>query len=153
MKFRLLILISGILTLFGCGLAAQVEETDALMESFYAERADGQNVDRYYAKMFWDATSQQEWKNIISLVKKAHGTLNSHEQVNWNIKSTSHTNQLSGTFVSYVYNAHHEVGVVTEYLTLFREDDDDEFKILSHRFDSQEIKELVNKGIQQVATE
>ena len=153
MKIKLITLIMSTFVLFGCGMAAQMEETDALIESFYAERIKEQNVEYYYAQMFWDATSEQEWENINKLVAKAHGQLKSHDQVTWNLKSISHTNQLSGTFVSYVYNAHYDIGTVVEHLTLFREDDEDEFKIISHRFDSAKIKELVNQGIQQIATE
>lgn len=141
------------LMMFGCGLAGQIEESDALMESFYTQRANGENVDAYYSALFWQATKKHEWKNLKSVIEKAHGDITSYEQVTWQIKSSVHTNELSGTFVYYRYITHHDIGNVTEYLALFREDDSQEFKIISHRFDSQEIEKLVNKSIQKIATE
>jgi hypothetical protein len=108
--------------------------------------------DHYYSDWFWKNTDEKNWSDIKNLVDKAMGNLTSYSLVSWNVQSKIHTANLSGTFVVLVYATTYDKGNGTETLTIHKPLRGDTFSILGHHFNSQQIQQLINKGIKKVAT-
>ena len=101
--------------------------------------------------VFWKATDRKKWSDINRLVVKAMGDLQSYSLTSWKVQSTVNTSQISGTIVVLVYDTHYEKGEGTETLTIHKPLAGGKFAILGHHFDSETIRQLIEKGIEQAA--
>lgn len=143
------------LMLVACGMVQGKGEAEKIAEALLEERINsGQFAsDQFYSDLFWANTNEKNWSDIKNLVEKAMGNLTSYSLVSWNVQSKVHTGDFSGTFVVLVYATTYEKGNGTETLTIHKPSSGDEFLILGHHFNSQQIQQLINQGIEQVASE
>jgi hypothetical protein len=79
------------------------------------------------------------------------GDLQSYSLSSWKVQTKVHTNQISGTFVVLVYETVYEKGNGTETLTIHKPGLGYKFAILGDHFNSEKIKELIEKGIERAA--
>ncbi len=136
----------------GCGMSEDIKEAESVMNRIFRERirTNDQGPVRYYSHYFLEATGEKEWDNMKRLVTKAHGALLSYEQQTWELKTQAHTSELSGTFVAYTYLTTFENGQAKETITLFKNSDNPEFRILGHRINSENIQQLLNNNIEKI---
>ncbi len=144
-----------VLVLIGCGFVQGKGEAEKVAELLFEERiSTGQfDSEQYYSELFWKNTDEKQWSDVKNLVEKAMGDLKSYSLISWNVQSKVHTNEISGTIVVLVYETTYEKGVGTETLTIHKSLMGDQFAIVGHHFNSQQIQQLINKGIEQVASE
>ncbi len=142
------------LMLVACGMVKGKGEAEKIAAALFEERINsGQFAsDQFYSDLFWENTDEKNWSDIKNLVEKAMGSLTSYSLISWNVQSKVHTGDFSGTFVVLVYATTYEKGNGTETLTIHKPLSGDEFLILGHHFNSQQIQELINQGIEQVAS-
>ena len=147
---------SVMMMLVACGFVKGKGEAEKIAESLFEERiGKGQfdsDLDRYYSELFWKNVDDKKWSDIKKLVKTAMGDLKSYVLITWNVQSKVDTNEISGTIVVLVYETTYENGLGTETLTIHKSLTGDTFAILGHHFNSEQIQELINKGIEQVAS-
>jgi hypothetical protein len=122
----------------GCGMVTGKGEAQKVAESFLNERIQngGTGQDSYYSDLFWKNTDPAKWENIKKLVAKANGNLIGFKLQNWQVKSQTKLNDLSGTFVVLVYETEYQKAKGTETLTMFKRLKDDKFLIMGLNFNS-----------------
>jgi hypothetical protein len=157
MKRNILFLMLGtiVIILFGCSMIKGKGEAEKVAESFLQDRIrdGGLGKVQYYSDKFWEFTDENQWSNIKGLVKKAMGDLQSYSLNTWNTQTKINTNELSGTFVTLVYDTVYEKGKGQEMLYFYKGIWRKEFRILGHQINSPKIQELIDKGIEQVVAE
>jgi hypothetical protein len=143
------------LSLISCGVVKGKGEAEKVAESLFQNRIQNgwSGSDRYYSDLFWQKTSEKKWSNIQNLVTKAMGELKSFSLTNWNVQSKVHSNEISGTIVTLVYETVYDEGKGTETLIIHKPVMGKEFSILGHNINSELIQELIEKGIEQAASE
>lgn len=141
-------------SLFSCSMVEGKGEAEKVAESLFNERMqNGWNgTKKYYSSLFWKSTTEENWTNIQNLVSKAMGKPKSYSLNTWNIQSKVNTNEVSGTFVTLVYDIEYEKGKGTETLLIHKPLTEDIYSILGHNFNSELIQQLINKGIEQAAS-
>ncbi len=142
------------LSLFSCGLVQGKGEAEKVAESLFQERiSDGWlGSDRYYSDLFWKNTDEKKWSNIKNLVEKAMGDLESYSLTTWNVQSKVNTNAISGTIVVLEYETVYKKGIGTETLTIHKPLMGNEFSILGHNFNSKQIQQVIDNGIEHVVS-
>ena len=147
----LLILFAGFIN--GCNPGVGFDQANSVAEHFFKDRFEngGAGSDEFYSKVFWDNTDTSQWRNIKKLVELSLGKLQSYTLVSWNLQDRLPTSQLSGTFAVLVFETEYEKGSGREKLTLLQRSGWDEFEIVGHQFDSQQINEMVLRGIDKAA--
>lgn len=147
-------IVLGLLPLFACSVVEGKKKAQEVAESMFEERIvyGDFGLDAYYSELFWQNADEKKWNNIINLVNKAMGNLQSYSLESWHVQSKVHTNQISGTIVVLVYKTVYEKGTGTETLTVFKPLIGDEFSILGHNFNSKRIQRLIDKGIEQATS-
>ena len=151
-----LIAISFVGALWGCGFISGKEDAEKVAESFMEDRiANGGfwGHDTYYGDIFWQHANENDLQRIQQMVDIALGDLNNYSLLTSNTQSKFHTNELSGTFVTLVYNTEYEKGNGQETLSMHKGLKDKDFRIMGQHVDSPKIQELIYRGIEQVAGE
>jgi len=151
-----LIIILGVsVSLYSCGVVEGKGEAEKLAESMFQNRTNNgwNGSDQYYPALFWEKTDTAKWSNIQNLVTEAHGELQSFSLNTWRIKSGVSTNQLSGTLVTLVYENTYDQGRVSEALLLYKPLAGTKYSIIGHNFNSTQIQDLIEKGIEQAVSE
>ena len=130
------------------------EEAEAVAESLFELRINFQDVDtdHFYSKKFWEITTKEKWDDLLRLVYKALGRLESYSLQSWNVQSKVQTGGMSGTIVRLVYDTTYEKGKGSETLVIHKPLRGDTFAIVGHHYHSDKIQELIDKGIEQVAS-
>ena len=149
-----LIAISFVGSFLGCSLISGKEDAETVAESFMEDRiAHGgfAGHDTYYGDIFWQHANEEDWQRVQQMVDIALGDLNSYSLLTSNTQSKFHTNELSGTFVTLVYNTEYEKGNGLETLTMYKALKDKDFRIIGQHVNSPKIQELIYKGIEQVS--
>jgi hypothetical protein len=149
-----LIAISFVGSFLGCSLISGKEDAETVAESFMEDRiAHGgfAGHDTYYGDIFWQHAKEEDWQRVQQMVDIALGDLNSYSLLTSNTQSKFHTNELSGTFVTLVYNTEYEKGNGLETLTMYKGLKDNDFRIIGQHVNSPKIQELIYKGIEQVS--
>ncbi|MGD8687210.1 MAG: hypothetical protein PVH15_10595 [Syntrophobacterales bacterium] len=149
-----LIAISFVGSFLGCSLISGKEDAETVAESFMEDRiAHGgfAGHDTYYGDIFWQHAKEEDWQRVQQMVDIALGDLNSYSLLTSNTQSKFHTNELSGTFVTLVYNTEYEKGNGLETLTMYKGLKDKDFRIIGQHVNSPKIQELIYKGIEQVS--
>jgi hypothetical protein len=143
-----------LISLSSCGVVQGKGEAENIAESLFQERIfnGGFGPKEYYSDLFWKNSDEKKWSSVKNLVNRAMGNLLTYSLSSWKVQSKVHTNQVSGTFVVLVYETVYEKGNGTETLTIHKPVSGGEFAILGHHFNSEKIKELINKGIEQPAS-
>ena len=143
-----------LISLLSCGVVQGKGDAEKVAESLFQDRIFNGvfGPKEYYSDLFWKNTDENKWSSITNLVNKAMGNLLTYSLSSWKVQSKVHTNQVSGTFVVLVYETVYEKGNGTETLTIHKPVSGGEFTILGHHFNSEKIKELINKGIEQAAS-
>jgi hypothetical protein len=143
------------LSLFACGFAKGKGEAEKVAQSLFNERIrngwSGSN--EFYSDLFWKSTNEKKWSNIQNLVTKAMGELKSYSLTTWKVQSKVHTSEISGTIVVLVYETIYEKGKATETLTVHKPMMGEKYSILGHNINSELIQQLIDKGIEQAASE
>ena len=136
-----------------CSYFSGFDSARKVADKFFEDRFENGGVgrDEYYSKVFWDNTDAARWQNIKKLVDLSLGELQSYSLVSWNLQDKLPTDQLSGTFAILVFETEYEKGSGLEKLTLLKQGGWSEFEIVGHQIDSEQINEMVLKGIQKVA--
>ena len=139
---------------FGCGVIKGKGEAEEVAESLFQERIHSGwfGADRYYSDLFWEHTDEKKWADIKNLVKKVMGDLKSYSLTSWNVQSKVNANSISGTIVVLEYQTVYKNGVGTETLTIHKPLTGDKFSILGHNFNSKQIQQVIDNGIQQLAS-
>ena len=147
----LIILIAGLIG--GCNYVGELDNACKAADRFFEDRFEngGAGSDRFYSKVFWDNTDAAEWRNIKKLMDLSLGELQSYALVSSNLQDQLPTSQLSGTFAVLVFETEYEKGSGREKLTLLKRGGGAEFEIVGHQIDSQQINEMVLKGIEKAA--
>ena len=149
-----LIAISFVVSCLGCSSISGKEDAETVAESFMEDRiAHGgfAGHDTYYGDIFWQHANEEDWQRVQQMVDIALGDLNSYSLLTSNTQSKFHTNELSGTFVTLVYNTEYEKGNGLETLTMYKALKDKDFRIIGQHVNSPKIQELIYKGIEQVS--
>lgn len=143
-----------LISLLSCGVVQGKGDAEKVAESLFQDRIFNGvfGPKEYYSDLFWKNTDEKKWSSITNLVNKAMGNLLTYSLSSWKVQSKVHTNQVSGTFVVLVYETVYEKGNGTETLTIHKPVSGGEFAILGHHFNSEKIKDLINKGIEQAAS-
>jgi hypothetical protein len=136
-----------------CSYINGFDSARKVADRFFEDRFENGGVgrDEYYSKVFWDNTDAARWQNIKKLVKLSLVELQSYSLVSWNLQDKLPTGQLSGTFVVLVFETVYEKGSGLEKLTLLKQSGFAEFEIVGHQIDSEQINEMVLKGIEKAA--
>ena len=140
----------------GCGFSESLNESDVVMDNFFKDRIENKHSgsERFYAESFLEKVDKKEWARIKTLVEKANGTLLSYEKTSWNINKRSNTNpDESGTFIAYTYKTTYDNGAGTETITVLKNQNNPNFRIISHNFNSEMIQDVINQGIDQITKE
>jgi len=147
----LIILLAGLIG--GCNYVSELDNACKAADRFFEDRFEngGAGSDGFYSKVFWDNTDAAAWRNIKKLVDLSLGELRSYTLVSWNVQDQLPTSQLSGTFAVLVFETEYEKGSGREKLTLLKRGGWAEFEIVGHQIDSQQINEMVLKGIEKAA--
>jgi hypothetical protein len=152
-KLLLLALFSLPLFLSGCGFVKGKDEAEKVAAAFFEERIaqGGFGGDRFYSKEFWEYTEEEKRDDIKAIAADAHGRLRTYALNSWNVQSKYYAVQLSGTFVTLLYDTSYEKGSAQEKLTLFRPVGSEEYKLLGLNIASDDIQALIRKGIENAA--
>ena len=136
-----------------CSYINGFDSARQVADRFFEDRFENGGVgrDEYYSKVFWDNTDHARWQNIKKLVNLSLGELQSYSLLSWNLQDQLPTSQLTGTFAVLVFETEYEKGSGLEKITLLRQDGWDKFEIVGHQIDSEQINEMILKGIQVVA--
>jgi hypothetical protein len=136
-----------------CSNFSGFDSARKVADKFFEDRFENGGVgrDEYYSQVFWENTDAARWQNIKKLVDLSLGQLQSYSLVSWNLQDKLPTGQLSGTFAVLVFETEYEKGSGLEKLTLLKQSGWSEFEIVGHQIDSEQINEMVLKGIQKVA--
>ena len=136
-----------------CSYVSGFDGARKVADNFFEERFKNGGVggDEYYSKIFWDNTDADRWRNIKKLVNLSLGDIQSYSLVSWNLQDKIPDSRISGTFAVFVYETRYEKGTGHEQLTLLRQGGWSEFEIVGHQIDSEQINEMVLKGIERVA--
>ena len=136
-----------------CSYVSGFDGARKVADNFFKERFKNGGVggDEYYSKIFWDNTDADRWRNIKKLVNLSLGDIQSYSLVSWNLQDKIPDSRISGTFAVFVYETRYEKGTGHEQLTLLRQGGWSEFEIVGHQIDSEQINEMVLKGIERVA--
>ena len=136
-----------LIVLSGCGMNQDIKEADLFMEKFFNDRIKTGDAgpSHYYSRFFKEVTSDEQWQGIKDLVINAHGKLRSFEQLTWKIETKTHISNLSGTFVFYTYNTVFENDSAVETIALFKNEENPKFRIISHRYNSDNIQKLLDE--------
>ena len=144
-----------LLTGFGtaCSFVSGFDRARQVADRFFEDRLKNGGVgrDEFYSRVFWENTDAARWQNIRKLVNLSLGEIQSHSLVSWNLQDKLPTSRLSGTFAVLVFETEYEKGSGLEKLTLLKQGGWSEFEIVGHQIDSEQINEMVLKGIQRVA--
>lgn len=141
-------------SLFSCSIVEGKGEAEKVAESLFNERIqNGWNgTKKYYSSLFWKSTTEEKWANIQNLVLKAMGKPKNYSLNTWHIQSKVNTNEVSGTFVTLIYDIEYENGKGTEILVIHKPLTANNFSIIGHNFNSELIQQLIDKGIEQAAS-
>lgn len=141
------------LSLVGCGFSESIKDAEVILDKFFNQRIKEGSTgpEEYYSKYFFEATTQEEWRDIQALVNKANGQVKSYEQQSWRVHSRVISTELAGTFATFVYKVQYEKCEGFETIVLFKNDDNPDYKIFNHNYNSENIQKLINKGIKQAA--
>ncbi len=147
------ILLAGLIG--GCNYLSGFDNARQVADSFFEDRFKNGGVgsDQFYSKIFWDNTDGASWQNVKKLVGLSLGELQSYTLVSWNLQDKLPTSPLSGTFAVLVFATEYEKGTGHETLTMLRRSGWAEFEIVGHQIDSQQINEMVLKGIEKAAAQ
>lgn len=146
-----------ILLLLGLGTACSYvsgfDSARQVADRFFEDRFKNGGVgrDEFYSRVFWENTDAARWQNIRKLVNLSLGELQSYSLVSWDLQDKLPTSRLSGTFAVLVFETEYEKGAGLEKLTLLKQGGGAEFEIVGHQIDSEQINEMVLKGIAVVA--
>ena len=142
------------LLLISCGVIKGKGEAQKIAESLFQERINSGwfDSDRYYSDLFWENTDENKWSNIKHIVSQALGDLESYSLTSWNVQSKVNTNSISGTIVVLEYQTVYKNGIGTETLTIHKPLMGNKFSILGHNFNSNKIQQVIDNGIQQLAS-
>jgi len=137
----------------GCGYVNEFDGARQVADRFFEDRFENGGVgrDEFYSRVFWENTDITRWQNIKRLVNLSLGDLQSYSLVSWNLQDQLPTSQLSGTFAVLVFETEYEKGSGLEKITLRRQGGWDKFEIVGHQIDSEQINEMILKGIQKAA--
>jgi hypothetical protein len=140
------------LSLISCGVIKGKGEAQKIAESLFQERINSGWLDsnRYYSDLFWEKTDENKWSNIKHIVSQALGDLESYSLTSWNVQSKVNTNEMSGTIVVLEYETLYKKGIGTETLTIHKPLMGHKFSILGHNFNSDQIQQVIDNGIEQV---
>jgi hypothetical protein len=149
LKARILLILCAATLVVGCGVSDDIKEADLMMKSYFDTRIKTKDAgpDQFYSTHFKQATNQQEWDNIKLLVDAAHGDLQSYEQLSWKIQHSVSTEEISGTMVMYTYQTDFEKGTANESITLIKNEENPQFKILAHQYNSDNIQTMLNENL------
>ena len=153
MKARILSILCVATFIVGCGMTDDIKEADLMMKSYFDARIKTKDAgpDQFYSTHFKEATNQQEWDNIKLLVEAAHGALQSYEQLTWKIQHSVSTEEISGTLVVYTYQTVFEKGMANESITLIKNEENPQFKILAHQYNSDNIQKMLSENLANAA--
>ncbi|PCJ29157.1 MAG: hypothetical protein COA99_19735 [Moraxellaceae bacterium] len=148
MRASKIMLLMAIVFFVGCsgGNEAKIVATK-LMQERVTNGGIG-NV-RYYSPLILEDASGPSIENMHKLLLAANGDLVSYSIMGQRMSKKAHTNKLSGTFVTLKYQTKYKVGEGEESVVLFRNDQHPIFKVIEHRFYTNESQELFNKSIEQ----
>lgn len=150
----MIIMLFWVSTILSCSLFSGKGDAEKVAESLLNERIEkgGFGSDSYYSEYFWKAAERGKWENIKNLVSKAMGNLKSYKLQTWNITTQAKINDLSGTIVKLVYETTYEKGKGAETIILHKPLSGNTFTIIGHNFNSPEIQNLIDKGIEKAAS-
>ena len=136
-----------------CSYISGFEAARDVADRFFEDRFENGGVgrDEYYSKVFWDNTDAERWQNVKKLVNLSLGDLQSYSLVSWKLQDKLPDSRVSGTFAVLVFETEYEKGTGHEKLTLLKQGGWAEFEIVGHQIDSDQINEMVLKGIERVA--
>ena len=142
------------LSFFSCGVIKGKGEAEKIAESLFQERITSGWIDsdRYYSDLFWKNTDEKKWSDIKNIVTQALGDLESYSLTSWNVQSKVNTNEMSGTIVVLEYETVYKKGIGTETLTIHKPLMGNEFSILGHNFNSKQIQQVIDNGLEHVVS-
>jgi hypothetical protein len=137
----------------GCGFVNGFDNAQKVAERFFEDRFvnGGAGSDEFYSSVFWDNTDANEWQNIQKLMALSLGDLQSYSLISWNLQDKIHPGGLAGTIAVLIFETEYDKGSGHEKLTLLKRSGRGEFEIVGHQIDSEQINEMVLKGIERVA--
>ena len=156
MKIRKILYLFIILLAGFAGACSYISGFDGardVADRFFEDRFKNGGVgrDEYYSKVFWDNTDTKRWHNVKKLVNLSLGDIQSYSLVSWNLQDKLPDSRISGTFAVLIFETKYEKGTGHEKLTLLKQGGWAEFEIVGHQIDSEQINEMVLKGIERVA--
>ena len=136
-----------------CSFISGFDDARDVADRFFEDRFKNGGVgrDAYYSKVFWENTDAERWRNVKKLVNLSLGDLQSYSLVSWNLQDKLPDSRISGTFAVLIFKTEYEKGSGHEKLTLLKQGGLAEFEIVGHQIDSDQINEMVLKGIEVVA--
>lgn len=147
----LIIVLTGLGT--ACSYVSGFDSARQVADRFFEDRFQNGGVgrDEFYSPVFWENTDAARWQNIKKLVNLSLGELQSYSLVSWDLQDKLPTSRLSGTFAVLIFETEYDKGTGLEKLTLLKQGGGAEFEIVGHQIDSEQINEMVLKGIAVVA--
>jgi len=134
-----------------CSIPEGKIEAELIAKGFFEKRISegGTGDDNYYSNLFWEATPPEKWDKTKGIIYGALGDLKSYNLETWNSQSKAGFGSNTGLFVSLVYVTEYQSGSGKEVLVFHRKNKEEEMKIVSHRFFSEQIENHVYQKFEQ----
>ena len=143
------------LSISACNIGKGKEEAEQVAEQLFETRIDNgwSGTERFYSEAFFGGENREKWSTILRIVTKAMGRLENYTLSEWNVSTKFQTGEISGILVTLEYDTYYEKGTGRETLMIRKPFLGGEFLIISHHFNSDLIQQLIDKGIDQAASE
>ncbi len=134
---KILIWLTLLLFLMGCGFSSSREDAAEIMEMYFAaiEGQDFQAAMAFYAETFFKESSRKSWESKLKGYNRQLGNLESYEAISWKVKKNMGAN--AGTFVQAVYRTRYSRRPAVEQFILKKADAG--FQIIAHRIEAKEV--------------
>lgn len=113
-----ILLSATVLLVAACSLTESKEAAEQSANTLYHTLATG-DIDAaidLYSDRFYEETTREEWRKILSNVHDRLGDYQTHELVNWKVW-TGVSTEVSGTVTTLIYNVQYSKYDATEQLT------------------------------------
>ncbi len=127
-----------IIFLFSCTGNFNKQSAVNLMDEYFTKVKE-RNLEillDFYSDSFYDRSSTEEWLAMLENIHQKFGDFETSELSSWKIKNTVSISG-SGTYFIFQYKSEYSNYSVIENLTLFKNKDSDEIKIVGHHFESE----------------
>lgn len=148
-----LLLGAAIVTLAGC---AGPDHEDAAMDhtqAYLDQRLESGEVylESFYSERFLEFTSEEDWANIQSVVDSVHGDLAGFTMVSFSVSEGALPGGTAGWYATFLLETRYERGTGNEQISLFRSSPDAPFRIVGHRIDSPDIRNVIRESLNRAA--